>query len=266
MFVRLLVPVMAMAGLGVIFGIALAYALKIFKIEVDPDIFRILSLLPGSNCGACGKAGCAGFAQALKNGEVIPAGCAVSNEESRKAIAGLLGLRHESSVKTIATVLCSGGKRAVDKFVYRGIETCKAASLVFGGHKACSFGCLGFGDCVNACPFDAIRIDDEGLPVVDAKRCTACGNCVKVCPKSLYVLSPPAVRYYVKCSSKDTGALTAKVCKASCIACLKCQSACPAGAAKVNSNLSRIDPEKCQNAGKCFEVCPTKVIVKRTGD
>lgn len=266
MIMKILIPVAAMAALGLVFGAGLAYALKIFKIDIDPAMFKILSFLPGSNCGACGKAGCAGFAEALQKGEAMPAGCVVSNEEARRSIAELLGIAHKLKVKTVATMLCNGGTRARDKFVYRGIETCKAATLVFGGHKACSFGCLGFGDCVRVCPFDAITIGLDSLPVVDEKKCTACGNCVKVCPKFLYVLSVPECRYYVKCSSKDPGAVTAKACKAGCIACFKCEKACPVGAAKVGSNLSRIDPGKCQNIGKCFEVCPTKVIVKRTGE
>lgn len=261
--VKILIPVAAMAVLGLIFGVGLAYALKLFGIEVDPTTFKILSLLPGANCGACGKAGCTAFAEALKKGEVMPASCAVSNEAARKSIAELLGITHDTKVKTVATVLCNGGSRAKDKYAYKGIASCKAASLIFGGHKACSFGCLGLGDCVEACPFEAIRMDRDALPVVDPGKCTACGRCVKACPKNLYLLLPLDCNYYVKCSSKDPGGATAKVCKSGCIACLKCEKACPAGAAKVELNLSRIDPEKCRNIGKCFEVCPTKVIVKR---
>lgn len=263
MIANILIPVIAMAALGLIFGLGLAYALKLFGIQTDPAIFKILSMLPGTNCGACGKAGCAGFAEALKKGEAIPSGCVVSNEEARKSIAELLGIEHNPKVKTIATLLCNGGKRASDKYVYKGIRTCKAASLVFNGYKACAFGCLGFGDCVDVCPFDAIKMGEDNLPVVDPKRCTGCGNCIKVCPKNLYVLTPVTSNYYVKCNSKDPGNITMKVCKAGCIACLKCQKACPIAAVKVESNLSRIDPVKCQNIGKCFEVCPTKVIFRR---
>lgn len=263
MIMNILIPVAAMAVLGLVFGVGLAYALKLFGIDIDPMIHKLLALLPGANCGACGKPGCAGFAEALKKGEAMPAGCVVSNEEARKSIAELLGIGHSSKIKTIATVLCNGGKRAKDKYVYQGIRTCKAASLVFGGQKACTFGCLGFGDCVGACPFGAIGMDADELPVVDPAKCTACGNCVKACPKDLYELLPAACGYYVKCRSADPGGVTAKVCKAGCIACMKCEKACPAGAVKVASNLSRIDPGKCQNIGKCFEVCPTKVIKKR---
>lgn len=263
MMIRILTPVAAMAALGLVFGFGLAYALKIFGVKIDANIFRILEKLPGSNCGACGKAGCAAFAEALSKGEAVPSGCAVSSEEARKAIAAILGIDHTSKMRTVATVLCNGGVRAKDKYRYRGISSCKAASLVFGGPKACAFGCIGLGDCVDACPFGAITMGDDALPVVDPEKCTACGKCIAACPKSLFQLLPYAVKYYVKCSSKDTGAVTAKACKGGCIACLKCERACPEHAVKVISNLSRIDPVKCRNLGKCFEVCPTKVIVKR---
>ncbi|MFH1189814.1 MAG: RnfABCDGE type electron transport complex subunit B [Candidatus Omnitrophota bacterium] len=262
MIMRILTPVLAMAALGLIFGVALAYTLKIFGVELDPRVFKLLSMLPGSNCGACGKAGCAGFAEALAKGEAIPSGCAVSNAEARRSIAELLGLGHEGRAKMVAAVLCNGGKRAKDKYSYKGIESCKAATLLFGGHKACSFGCLGLGDCVRECPFDAIGMGPDGLPVVDAARCTACGKCVKACPKGLYELLDEKC-YYVKCSSGDTGAATAKACGSGCIACMRCEKACPTGAVKVESNLSKIIQGKCKDVGRCMEVCPTKVIVKR---
>jgi RnfABCDGE-type electron transport complex B subunit len=256
----ILTPVAAMAALGLIFGVGLAYALKLFGIEVDPLMLQILSKLPGANCGACGKAGCAGFAEALRKGEAMPAACVVSNDEARRSIAELLGLSPTTKVKTVAAALCNGGVRAVDKFIYHGIKTCKADSLVFGGHKACFFGCLGWGDCAENCPFGAIKITASGLPEVDEAKCTACGNCVKTCPKGLFELIPVKNSYHVKCKSTDTGAMTAKACKAGCIACRKCEKACPVAAIKVESNLSRIDYAKCQNMGKCAEVCPTGVI------
>ncbi len=263
MIMRILTPVLAMAFLGLIFGVGLAYTLKIFGIKLDPKVFRILSMLPGSNCGACGRPGCAGFADALARGEAIPSGCVVSTEDARTAISELLGLSSEEKARTVATLLCSGGVRAKDKYKYEGIATCKAATLIFGGQKVCSFGCLGFGDCIGGCPFNAIKMGSCGLPVVDIKKCTACGHCVKACPKNLYSMLPRSVGYYVKCSSKDPGAVTVKACKAGCIACFRCEKACPNNAVKVESNLSYIDPGKCKNAGKCFEVCPTKVISRR---
>ncbi|MBN2453854.1 MAG: RnfABCDGE type electron transport complex subunit B [Candidatus Omnitrophica bacterium] len=252
-----------MAALGLLFGAGLAFALRIFGIKPDPKIFEILSNLPGINCGACGKAGCAAFAEALARGEAVPSGCSVSSAEARKALARILGLETEEKVRMVATVFCNGGARAKDKFAYGGIKSCKAATLLFGGQKVCSFGCLGFGDCVDECPFGAIKMGEDGIPVVDPEKCTACGKCVKICPKNLYKLLPVNIVYYVKCSSKDPGGVTAKACSSGCIACAKCEKVCPTGAIKVESNLAGIDPAKCENIGKCFEVCPTKVIKKR---
>ncbi|MBI4336170.1 MAG: RnfABCDGE type electron transport complex subunit B [Candidatus Omnitrophica bacterium] len=263
MLLNILIPVATMTALGLIFGVGLAYALKIFGIKTDPMVFMLLSKLPGANCGACGRAGCQGFAEALKSGEAIPSGCVVSNDEARRSVAELLGMDYEAKAKSIATLLCNGGKAAKDKYIYKGIETCKADSLVFGGHKACLFGCLGHGDCASVCPFDAITMGADGLPVVNPARCTACGNCVKACPKSLFTLAPPEKRYYVKCNSTDPGPVVARVCKNGCIACGRCEKVCPTKAAKVENNLARINCDKCENIGKCFEVCPTKVIVRR---
>ncbi len=264
MIMHIVTPVITMAALGLVFGVGLAYALKLFSIEVDPTTFMILSKLPGSNCGACGKAGCAAFAEALIKHEAIPAGCVVSNDEARESIAELLGVEHKAKVKLVATLLCNGGNRAKEKYTYQGIKTCQAASLVFGGQKACNFACLEFGDCVTACPFGAIKMGANNLPEVDPNKCTACGICVKICPKQLYELTPVKNHYYVKCKSTDTGAVVSKVCSAGCIACHKCEQACPT-AYKVENNLARVNYEKCETEGieKGAEACPTKVIVKR---
>jgi Na+-translocating ferredoxin:NAD+ oxidoreductase RNF subunit RnfB len=263
MIMQIAVPVAAMGGLGLLFGAGLAYALKIFGIEVDPKAALIITKLPGSNCGACGKAGCAGFAEALRKGEVMPVSCVVSNDEARQAISEILGIEYNPKVKTTATHICNGGRNAKDKYAYRGIKHCRAASLVFGGYKMCSFGCLGLGDCVQACPFGALRINAQGIPEVEAKRCTACGKCVQACPKNLFVITLLENRYYVKCNSTDAGAAVSKVCSAGCIGCRKCEKACPTGAIGVESNLARIDCARCKNMGKCYEACPTRVIIRR---
>lgn len=263
MIARIVTPVVAMAALGLTFGLGLAYALKIFGIKVDPTIALIISKLPGANCGACGKAGCTGFAEALKRGEALPSGCVVTNEDTRRAISEILGVEYIPKVKEQAVVLCNGGRAAIDKYTYRGIQNCKAASLVFGGYKACIYGCLGLGDCVKDCPFGAIKMNENGIPVVDPQRCTACGICVKACPKDLFALMPLESDYYIKCNSKDVGAVAIKYCEVACIACGKCAKVCPVSAITINENLAVIDYAKCTNCDKCFEVCPTKAIVKR---
>ena len=263
MIANILIPVAAMAVLGLIFGVGLAYTLKIFGIEIDPKIFAILSKLPGSNCGACGRAGCSGFAEALSKGEADPSGCSVSGNDARMAIAGIMGVDHSVKTKTVATILCNGGNRAKNKYAYHGIKSCKAAVLIFGGQKACAFGCLGFGDCVEVCPFDALKMDREGLPEVDESKCTACGKCLKACPKTLFILVDAEKEYYVKCSSRDPGAVVMKVCGFGCIGCKICEKVCPKHAIKVESNLAAIDYKICGNMGKCAVECPTKVIKKK---
>lgn len=263
MITQILIPVLSMAALGLVFGLGLAYTLKLFGIEVDPTVALIINKLPGANCGACGKAGCAGFAAALKSGQAVPSSCVVSNDEARKAISEILGIEYSTKVKNIATVFCNGGKNAKDKYTYDGIKSCKAASLVFTGYKTCSYGCLGLGDCKRSCPFNAIRITQKMLSEVDPKRCTACGNCVKACPKGLFMLTPLEKSYHINCNSKDIGAMVTKACTVGCIACGKCVKACPVAAIALQENIARIDYAKCINCGKCIEVCPTHAINKR---
>jgi len=261
---NIITPVAVMAALGALFGLGLALALRVFGIKADPAIAEIFMRLPGINCGACGRAGCMAFAEALNKHEADPSACVVSGAEQKRAIAKMLGVDLDTKVKTVATVLCNGGTNAKDKFNYRGIKTCRAASLVFGGHKECAFGCLGFGDCVEACPFGAMKMSNQGVPEVDGAKCTSCGKCVKSCPKNLMQLLPAERPYYVKCSSTDPGGMVSRVCKTGCIACLKCEKACPHQAIKVKENLSKFDYEICKDAGKCMEACPTKVIFKRS--
>lgn len=263
MITQIIIPVISMTALGLVFGLGLAYTLKLFAIDVNPEVALIITKLPGGNCGACGKAGCAGFAQALKKGEAIPASCVVSNEEARKAISEILGIEYSPKLKTVATLICKGGKNSKDKFVYKGIKSCKAATLLFAGFKACSFACLGLGDCVRVCPFNAIKIGEDNLPHINQKKCTTCGKCIKICPKAVLVLTPIEKLYHVECNSKDKGAQVAKVCKVGCIACAKCVKVCSVLAISIEDNLARIDYNKCINCGECFKVCPTNAIGHR---
>jgi len=266
MITHILTPVIAMALLGLIFGLGLAYALKIFRIEINPQVALIITKLPGGNCGACGKAGCSGFAEALAKGEAIPSSCVVSNEEARRLIAEILGIEYNPKIKTIATLICKGGKDAKDKFSYRGIKNCKAATLLFGGQKVCNYGCVGFGDCAEICPFDAIQMGTDDLPHINEKKCTACGKCVKICPKKVLVLTHLDKHYHIQCNSNDKGAIVIKMCKVGCIACGKCVKACPMQAITIENNLAKINYDKCTNRGECFKVCPVHTISQKTED
>jgi len=243
----ILIPMAMLGGLGVLFGVSLAYAATKFRVPMDPKLEQVLKDLPGANCGSCGRAGCSGFAQALLAGELNLHSCSVMAQEKRQSIAQLLGLSLEEKEKKASCLHCNGGNRAKDKYLYDGIRDCLAASLLLGGQKECVYGCLTYGTCARACPYEAIEMTGDGYPRVIEERCTACGVCVKVCPKKLYALIPyakSAARITVACSSKDIGKVVTDVCGVGCIACRKCEKACPHGAMTVIDNLARIDYSK----------------------
>jgi len=261
---EILIPILTLGILGMIFGVSLTIASKKFSVQADPRLERISDLLPGSNCGACGQAGCFGFAESLLTGKLNPSNCRVSDEQTKQQIAELLGKSLEKEVKKIAILHCNGGIKVKDRFIYQGIEDCISANLVLGGQKECVFGCLGFGSCVKVCPFGAIKMGSEGLPLIDETKCTGCGKCVEACPKSLLSLVPIDKKYFVSCKSRDFGKKVLEVCSVGCIGCRKCEKACPTGAIKVIDNLAIIDYNICENKGQCFKVCPVKCIRKRS--
>lgn len=261
---NILIPVLVLGGLGVAFGIGLAIASKKFCVVVDPRIAEVFAHLPGANCGACGMPGCIAFAEGLIQGTCTIEKCAVSNEERRQAIGKILGIEVKAKVKRVAVLHCHGGKnRAKDKFDYRGIEDCRAANLVMQGPKACVYGCIGFGSCVEVCPFGAISMNEDRLPVINENKCTACGKCVAVCPKKLFTLVNVSKSYAVRCMSLDFGKKVMDACSVGCIACHKCEKACPVSAIKIIDNLAVIDYSICDNRGECFKVCPTKAIARK---
>ena len=272
-FMEILIPILTLGFLGLVFGVGLAIASKRFVVQVDPRLEKIHGLLPGSNCGACGGAGCFGFAEALLSGKKSPEACKVSEDKVKEQIAKLLGKKIEKKIKTVATLHCNGGTRVKDRFLYQGIEDCVAANLVLGGQKECVFGCLGFGTCAKICPFDAIKMSCEGLPVVDKNKCKACNKCVEVCPKKIFSLVPvehPVTKdttqsafcngVYVACSSRDSGKDTKAVCPVGCTACKLCEKACKFDAIHVVDNLAVIDYQKCTSCAECVKVCPMKTI------
>ena len=259
----ILIPILTLGVLGFLFGIGLAVASKRFKVEADPRLEKIHGLLPGSNCGACGGAGCFGFAEAILSGKVKIDACRVSSDAVKEEIAQILGRKLQKDIKKVAVLRCNGGRKVKDRFLYQGIPDCVAANLVLGGQKECVWGCLGFGDCEKICPFGAIKMSDEGLPIVDVNKCKACNKCVQVCPKKLFTLIPIASTVYVACSSHDLGKDTKAVCSVGCIACHKCEQVCPVDAIHVIDNLAVIDYNKCTSCGECVKVCPTKTIQTR---
>jgi len=256
----ILVPIIVLGSLGAIFGLWLIFAQKIFAVHTDPRIEHIFALLPGSNCGACGKAGCFGLAEALAKGAVETISCPSAEQETKEEISELLGIKFSQAVKQIATLICGGGAVCKDKFQYQGPSDCNIATLLMGGHKACNYACIGFGSCVTVCPFDAIHMGEDELPVIDIERCTGCGKCIKVCPKEVLVLTPIDKHYHVICHSSDRGPDVMKACKVGCTGCGKCVKECPVSAIDLKDFLAVIDCEKCTNCGACIEVCPTEAI------
>lgn len=256
--------IVSLGLLGLIFGAVLALAAKKLAVKTDPREASVLEALPGANCGACGYPGCAGFASAIVAGKAPVSACPVGGAQVAARIGEIMGLAVDTSAMTrrVAYVKCLGDNEACPaKFTYDGEPNCRAALLVGGGPKLCSFGCLGLGSCVAACQFGAMQMSDRGLPVVDPVKCTACGKCVDACPRHLIELLDEDIAVCVACCSTAKGADVRKTCKVGCIGCGLCAKNCPAGAITVTDSLARIDQAKCTRCGICAEKCPPKCIV-----
>ena len=252
---------LGLAFMGGLFGLVLAIASIKFKVHIDPRVERIAEGLPGSNCGACGKPGCLGYAEALVKGEAAPNLCSPGGSEVGHFIAGILGIEHVENEKQVAFIHCAGGNNVILKYEYQGIPTCKAASMISGGNIGCNYGCLRFYDCVESCRFDAIEIrSEDGLPVINPQACVACGACVQACPKNLIEMVPAAKKVHVMCSNPQRGKAVSSVCSVGCIGCTRCVKACPVGATQMREGLAIIDYSKCENHIECVKVCPVNII------
>jgi len=254
----MLPPIIILGSLGILFGFGLFVASRLFRVHIDPRVGRIQHALPGSNCGACGFAGCSGFAKAIVHGSADVAGCVPGGEDVAHLVADIMGVEAKTVEKRVAILHCNG-REVPDKYQYEGIRTCQAASLLFGGPKECPYGCIGFSDCANACPFDALHMVD-GFPLVDEAKCTSCGKCVAACPKGLFELVPLARLVHIRCESTDKGKAVRKYCRVGCIGCKKCETVCKFDAVHIEGNLARIDYEKCTSCGMCVKECPTGTI------
>ena len=250
------------AAVGLFIGVFLGVAGKKFAVEVDEKEVAVREALPGNNCGGCGYPGCDGLAAAIAKGEAPVNGCPVGGEPVGKVIAAIMGQEVVETARQVAYVKCAGTcEKTKDNYEYTGVEDCEMMAFIpGGGAKACAFGCLGFGSCVKACPFDAIHIVD-GVAVVDKEACKACGKCVAACPRKLIEIVPYDMKHLVKCNSKDKGKDVMKACKVGCIGCKMCEKACQFDAVKVLDNVAHIDPEKCTGCGACAAKCPKKVIL-----
>lgn len=261
----ILYAIVAMAGLGMVLSAVLGLAAKVFYVYVDPRVDQIADTLPGANCGGCGYAGCSDFAEAVVEGKAAPNQCVACGKDSALQICSILGLAAEEKERKVARIFCRGTSQAAKReFAYRGISDCRAAELVAGGDKACQFGCLGLGTCVEHCPFGAMAMAEDGLPVVNEDLCTACGKCVSICPRDIPRLVPASQPVVVFCGSHESGKVVKELCTAGCIGCGKCKKVCPEGAISINKFLAEVDAQKCTGCGLCLEQCPTGIIRKAT--
>jgi electron transport complex protein RnfB len=262
----IVIPVAVLGLLGAAFAVLLASANKRFAVQVNPKVEQILGLLPGANCGACGFAGCQGFADAVAALKAGVSACLVGGPEVAKKIAEILGTAVETREQEVAFVACQGGRsRTRDKFEYEGVADCQAASVLFGGGKACAWGCLGMGSCERACAFDAIHVNADGVAVVDREKCTGCTKCVKSCPHELISMVVKSQQVLVACRNHDRGKRAKEVCDVACTACKICEKNCPYDAIHVIDNLAVIDFAKCTQCNICVEKCPQSTILNMGG-
>lgn len=257
--------IVLMGAIGLFFGLILAFANKKLAVEVNPLIHIVEDILPKGQCGACGYAGCQAYAEAVVlDSKVSPILCIPGKTEVAKKVAELTGKVAADIESKIASVRCSNPiSIAIKKYKYSGIKDCLAASIMHMGPKDCTYGCIGFGTCIKQCHFDALKLNKNGLPVVNAKKCSGCGKCASVCPKKIIRMIPAKSHVEVKCSSKDKGAIARKHCNVACLGCGICKKLCPHGAIKIENNLAIVDTyiciEKCEKS-TCLEKCPTKAI------
>ena len=272
---KILIAVGILGGLGLVFGLILAIASKVFYVKTDPRLEKLVDALPGANCGGCGYAGCAAYAQAVLEGKAPVGGCVSGGNEVARAMAEIMGVKAEEVQRKVALVRCAGyhgideeGKPtgSKQKGVYEGIPDCLAATKVAGrGPLICKYGCLGFGNCTKVCQYDAIHIV-KGVAKVDPEKCVGCMACAQVCPRELIVPVDYGSFAVVACASKAKGAVTIRGCTAGCIGCGLCMKICPEKAIHVEKNLAVIDYKKCTNCGLCATVCPKHLIASSIDD
>lgn len=248
------------AVIALVAGVILAVASVVFAVPTDEKVEALKEVLPGANCGACGYSGCEGYATAMAHDGAAVGLCSPGGAEVAAKTGDILGVAG-TVVKKAAVVHCGGCDTLAKKaHAYRGVASCKAASKFYGGDKACSYGCLGYGDCAAACDRGAITLEN-GIANIQEDLCVGCGICATACPKSLITVQTNLSAATVACNSHDKGGVARKLCTAACIGCMKCQKVCEAGAITVTNFLATVDLDKCTACGKCAEACPQKCII-----
>ena len=257
----ILYPVLCVGGLALVFGAILGFSAKKFAVESDPKVDRIISILPGANCGGCGFPGCAVFAERVAEGKASYRGCPPGGASAAVEIARFMGIEATAENRKVAFIKCNGANDNVRRnYIYDGPKSCVSASqLATGGNKTCAYSCIGLASCKNACPFGAIKIVDS-IAVVIREKCSACGKCVAVCPKKLIEIVPDSSKVRVLCNSHDKAKAVRESCRAGCFGCAGCQKICKQGAITVVDNIAHVNYEKCTQCLECVHKCPAKTI------
>ena len=258
--------ILGIGGLGLLFGLCLAVASKKFAVEVDPKIEQLIEELPGANCGGCGYPGCSGYAEAVVKAGVDMTLCSPGGSAVVEKIATILGKQAVTKEAEVAVVQCQGDiEKAPKRFLYDGLKDCNAEQVIMRGDKACKYGCLGLGSCVRACPFEAMEMGDNGLPIVFEDKCTACGICVTTCPRGIMKLIPVSQKIYLGCVSLDKGKAVKQVCQVGCFGCSLCakEKVTPTGAIEMDGNLPVIKNIHSEDLKTAVEKCPSNSYVVR---
>lgn len=263
-----LYALLIVGALGAFLGLGLGFASRLLAVKKDERLAELESTLPGLNCGACGYAGCAAYAEAVATGEAPLTLCSPGGPGTAVSLGKIMGEEVDASGERMVTqVHCRGGRNESQyEFEYHGLADCNALFLLYGGDKMCKSGCLQLGSCIRVCPVDAIDYDDEGKVWVDRDRCISCGKCVEICPTGVMKWVPYSADYIVACNNNDPGKVVRKICSVGCIACKICEKRSPEGGYEVTDNLSRIDYSQTGDRSAGAEKCPPKCIIPVTRD
>ncbi len=268
MSITIVYTIATLSIIGTLAAVILYFVAQKFKVHEDPRIDQVEEALPSANCGGCGYAGCRAFAEAcVKLGDLSILNCPVGGNDVMNEVASVLGLEPVKKDPRVAFISCNGTCDHRPKTSsFDGASTCAVAASVYSGETDCQFGCLGYGDCYDACDFDAIDLRaGMGVPLILDDKCVACGACVDACPKNLIELRkkfPKDRKVVVACKNEDKGGVARKACTTACIGCGKCQKECNFDAITIENNLAYIDSDKCKLCRKCPPVCPTGAILE----
>lgn len=255
-------PILIFLGMGILFGVLLTVASKVFAVKTDERVEKITELLPGANCGACGFAGCADYADAVVNKGAAPNACLPGGAKAAAGIGEVMGTTVEAQAKQVPVLHCQGTCNVTKQtFAFQGgTLTCASAKRYYGGNGSCLYGCLGYGDCAAVCPEGCITLQD-GIATFCTETCISCGKCAKACPNQLISLRSEKKKVDVRCSSHDMGKAAMQACEKSCIGCKKCEKVCPKDAIHVENFLAVLDYDKCVSCGLCVKECPKGCIM-----